>query len=96
LGEFCTRCDPHSGRRRAKRAKPGPPPRGLCAVGWKRDWQPAEGSGRISRAEPSAGSERDVSGRRFAVLCSPPNVSGAAGCTYRGRPSERHFDGRWR
>jgi hypothetical protein len=44
LREFCTRCDPHNGPRRAERAK--------------RFWQPAKGSEGISRAEPMVASER--------------------------------------
>jgi hypothetical protein len=31
------------GPRRAERAKPGPPPRGLCAVRWKRYCQLGKG-----------------------------------------------------
>jgi inner membrane protein len=42
--EFCTRCDPQSGPRRAERAR--------------RYWQPGKGSAGIPRAEPLAGSRR--------------------------------------
>src|SRR5262249_26426893 len=46
LWEFCSRCDPHSGHRRAERAK--------------RYWEPAPGSAGISRAESVARSNREM------------------------------------
>ena len=56
LREFRSRRHPHSGPRRAKRAK--------------RYWHPAKGSARISRAEPLAG--WDVCRRRARWRdCSP-------------------------